>query len=514
MPAPFAGLTCLTQDTHVVVVGGGSAKAVKPDSLKDQAKYKFTARSGDFDSDGRTDVLIDRTTSGSVDGSMQSYILYQRAGGVVEAAKPTAAELKRARGFQTTSKLNLIPNDLNIDGFADHTIENLKSLMGSAVEDGHVVFAPGTAADKTKPSGDVAVTHEFTSFYADLAKWLNDPAHFAKNISITRIPVYGLGWVCGPGWSDPLFGFFPQSFCQPYIVLVGYATKVDGVSLSALAASTWIEPFLDGSEGPSKQDLWALSRIARSVLGVHLFGFSDDGELGGHNFDIKEAVEEATALFVGFVFEVVEFVDETTETVVKFFTEHDYHVETEICTVTDETKSWCTLENIACWGRHYPAPYEDESDHNKPIANGAESKLSNCMIFDEEKYCDRFGIRDPNPILTAVGTAGKLSEHAIANTTLAGHIFHDKDNPAECPKKLNDDKDWKTSTPNGCSQVYREPNLQDSKITMRTRGYGKGKWGPLNDQQGQPIFSELDKKMIGAINKAPDRMCPSQQESE
>ncbi len=224
---------------------------------------------------------------------MQSYILYQRAGGVVEAAKPTAAELKRARGFQTTSKLNLIPNDLNIDGFADHTIENLKSLMGSAVEDGHVVFAPGTAADKTKPSGDVAVTHEFTSFYADLAKWLNDPAHFAKNISITRIPVYGLGWVCGPGWSDPLFGFFPQSFCQPYIVLVGYATKVDGVSLSALAAAAWIELFLTGEKGPMKQDMWNLSRVTRSVLGVHLFGFNEDGEQGEHNLDfVKDAVEQ------------------------------------------------------------------------------------------------------------------------------------------------------------------------------------------------------------------------------
>jgi len=249
---PFIGLRCVSQDTHVVVVGSGSTKAVKPDSLQDQAKYKFTTRSGDFNSDGRVDVLIDRTTSGSVDGSMQSYILYQREGGAVEATKPTDAELKRARGFQTTSKLNLIPNDLNIDGFADHTIEN-----------------------------------------------------------------------------------------------------------------------------------------------------------------------------------------------------------------------------IACWGLHYPAPYEDPADYDKPITN--------CMIIGRKSMYDPIGIRDPNPIRTTVGVKGKIGRHAIANTTLPGHIFHGKGNPEGCPKKLKDDKDWKTSAPNGCSQVYHEPNLDKGKITMRTRGYGKGNLGRLND---------------------------------
>lgn len=509
---PFIGLKCVSQDSHVVVVGSGDAKTLTPDSLENQAKYKFTVRSGDFDSDGRVDVLVDRTSKGNTDGSMQSYVLYQREKGKVEAVRPTKAELKRARGFQTTNRLNLIPSDINIDGFADHMIENLRSVMGKSVVDGHVVFAPGTAKDKTEPSGDVAVDHEFTSFYADLAKWLNVSSHFAKNISAKTTPVYALGWYCTPAWSDPLSGFFPASLCQPYIQFVGLQVKLEGVNLSALATASLFDLYLDGSKNITHADLWRMSRIARSILGVHLFGFNEDGELGDYFFDIGPGVHELSALFVRYLFVVIEAGENATQAVGKYFEEHDYHVETEICTQTKETKTWCTLENIACWGRHYPAPYEDRSNHEKPITNGAVSDLGNCMIVGEEEYC--FEEFDPNPIRTAVGTKGNLPEHAIANTTLTGHWFHDENNPKGCPKKLNDDKDWKTSTPNGCSQVYREPHLEDGKITMRTRGFGKGNLARVNDAQGPLIFAEVDKQMSGAMNKAPGRLCPELQKSE
>jgi len=191
---------------------------------------------------------------------------------------------------------------------------------------------------------------------------------------------------------------------------------------------------------------------------------------------------------------------------------HDYHVETEICTVTDKTKTWCTLENIACWGRHYPAPHQDESNHEKPVTNGAVSKLGQCAVVAGRRVC--VPKEGGNPIRTMIGTEGKLPEHAIANTTLEGHIFHDPNNPEGCPKKLNDG-DWKTSPSNGCSQVYREPHLQkNSKIVMRTRGFGSGGFRVFNNVQGPPIFRELNQRMLGAMNKAPGRICPELQTSE
>ena len=511
VPVPFVGLRCVSQDSHVVVVGRGDSGAITPDSLDDQAQYTFTTKSGDFDSDGRVDVLVDRTSDGDVDGSMQSYVLYQREGGRVEAVKPTEAELKKARGFQSTNRLNLIPNDFNVDGFADHMIENLQSVMGSTVVDEHLVFAPGTATDKTKPSGDIAVTHAITSFYADLGKWMNDSTHFAKNISATTTPVYAVGWSCTPVWSDPIAGFFPVSLCQPYIRFVGLNVKLEGVNLSALAAASRIEPFLSGSERPSVLDLWNLSRIARSVLGVHLFGFNDNGELGDYNFDISEEVDELRALLVHYLHELMRIGKDMHENKQAESGTHDYSVETEICTVTEETKAWCTLANIACWGRHYPAPYLDESDHQKAVKNDAESKLGNCLIIGGEKSCVSW--MGPNPIKTAVGTEGGLPENAIANTTLPGHLFHDPNNPKVCPKKLNEG-DWKTSPPNKCSQVYREPHLQDGKITMRTRGYGSGANAEINQAQGPLIFADLDQSMVEAMNSKSDKLCPAGSKSE
>jgi len=46
-----------------------------------------------------------------------------------------------------------MPGDINADGYADHMIENFNAVMGSSVTDGYVVFAAGSAADKTKPLG-------------------------------------------------------------------------------------------------------------------------------------------------------------------------------------------------------------------------------------------------------------------------------------------------------------------------------------------------------------------------
>ena len=187
--------------------------------------------------------------------------------------------------------------------------------------------------------------------------------------------------------------------------------------------------------------------------------------------------------------------------------QHDFHQETEICNVTEQTKSWCTLENVACWGRHYPAPYDDEADHETAISNEAESELGNCMFVAGEKTC--WSWLNTNPIRTKVGVEGGLSEHELVNGTLSGHILHDPNSPSDCPKPLNKDKDWMTSTPNGCSQTHRVPHLENGKITMRTRGFGSGPYADFNDEQGPLIFKDLDGAMKKAMSSKTDKLCPS-----
>ena len=48
-------------------------------------------------------------------------------------------------------------------------------------------------------------------------------------------------------------------------------------------------------------------------MGVHLFGFSDDGELGGHNFDIPKDANELHALLVRYWYELMRIGKEKLE---------------------------------------------------------------------------------------------------------------------------------------------------------------------------------------------------------
>ena len=197
---------------------------------------------------------------------------------------------------------------------------------------------------------------------------------------------------------------------------------------------------------------------------------------------------------------------------------HDYWVETPICGVS---KSPCTLENIACWGCRYPAPFEDLSNHDHEIENDELSDLGNKVVVKADlggyvvgPYKVGLG-GTPNPIETAVGTAGELDANAIANTTRQGHIFHDSDIPEGCAKSSNTTGDWKTSTWNGCSQVHRIPHRDaGGNITMRTRGYGDGPWATINDWQGPLIFEDLDEQMKTAAEQAGDNLCTSQAPSD
>ena len=72
-PNPFVdvGEACVTVDTHTVTVAGTPSVTEAPHL---QAGYEYTLRSGDFDGNDRTDVLVDRTTAGAVDGSFQTVI--------------------------------------------------------------------------------------------------------------------------------------------------------------------------------------------------------------------------------------------------------------------------------------------------------------------------------------------------------------------------------------------------------------------------------------------------------
>ena len=491
---PFMGNVCFSTDTHQVEVttGVGTPGSPYPENAGKQAGYEFVFRSGDFVNTGRVDVLVERIENGPVDGSMQSYIIYQHANGVLHTKKPVGSQLAYARTFPVNNTLNLMPGDINADGYTDHMIEGLKAVMGSAVVDEYIVFAAGSSADKTKPLGTAEINDDFRAFTTDLSHWLNDQDHFADNITSTVIPRFSIGFSCSFGfnWIRGMTGFRSESFCFPRFQIDGYKQVQYGVNFDALSASGYIETMYNDIDNISDDDLWQLSQFAKNVLNVHSFGFDDSGVRQPTNHGEDNDADDKAAALIQFSYMLMASGQDVVQQ--RPNVTHDYQIETEICS-TSET--FCTLANIACWGRHFHAPLEDKEGHNMPVQNGAVSDLEDAFWYENE-------------IKTGVGAAAGLPPNAIGNVTEPNHILHDTDGPGfcTCPKPVSEAG---SGSVNECSQVYREPFESGGKIKMRTRGFGDNRWAFPNQVGGPYIFKELDKEMIEAIENAADGLCPS-----
>jgi len=490
---PFMGNVCFSTDTHQVEVttGVGTPGSPYPENAGKQAGYEFVFRSGDFVNTGRVDVLVERIENGPVDGSMQSYIIYQHANGVLHTKKPVGSQLAHARTFPVNNTLNLMPGDINADGYTDHMIEGLKAVMGSAVVDEYIVFAAGSSADKTKPLGTAEINDDFRAFTTDLSHWLNDQDHFADNITSTVIPRFSIGFSCSFGfnWIRGMTGFRSESLCFPRFQIDGYKQVQYGVNFDALSASGYIETIYENYENISDDDLWQLSQFAKNVLNVHSFGFDDSGIRRPTNHGEDTDAEEKTAAMIKFSNMLMASGFQIT---IQQGEPHDYKVETEIC---DTSQPFCTLANIACWGRHFHAPLEDKDGHDTPVQNGDVSDLEDAAWYE-------------NHIKTGVGAAAGLPPNAIGNVTEPNHVLHDLDGPGfgVCPQPVTEAG---SGPVNECSQVYREPFESGGKIIMRTRGFGDNRWADENQKRGPVIFKKLDKAMIDAIENALDGLCPS-----
>jgi len=489
---PFSNSYCFSNDTHQVTVAAVVGGPSYPEESRIQAAYQYELRSGDFNNDGKVDVLVDRISTGPIDGTLQSYILYQYSNGLLEAKKPITSELINARTFPLSTLLNLMPSDINADGYADHIVENLNAVMGSSVVNEYIVYAAGSAVDKSKPLGGAEIDDEFRDFTTDLSQWLNDQNHFANNIANTAVPQFSISISCGSGihWFSGIGGLISDRFCFPMFRLESYKQAQTGVNWNALSASTRIDSMYADIENIGDDDLWQLSQFAKTVLNVHSFGFDDAGTRQATNHGEDNDLDEKTAALIQFSYMLIAAGQDVV--VQKPNVTHDYQLETEVCSISE---AFCTLVNIACWGRHYHAPLERKEDHEIPVENGETSDLEDLFGFENE-------------IKTGVGTSAGLPPNAIANVTEPSHILHDTDGPSfgTCPQPVSGQG---SGAVNECSQVYREPFESGGKIKMRTRGFGDNRFALPNQVGGPWIFRKLDEDMIEAIDSAADGLCPS-----
>lgn len=178
-----SGQACVTVDTHTVVVTGRPARPAAPHV---QAGYQSTLRTGDLDDNGRTDVLIERTTPGAVDRSFQTVVdrsfqtvmLMQDADGALTQRVPSPTELATALTFAENTSLSLDAVDFNVDGYVDQTVTGLATIGADTA--GYLVFAPGGRRGR----GPLAVTA------MDDARFINSLTTWASH---SRTPATGTG---------------------------------------------------------------------------------------------------------------------------------------------------------------------------------------------------------------------------------------------------------------------------------------------------------------------------------
>ncbi|MEM8682945.1 MAG: hypothetical protein AAGF72_05905 [Pseudomonadota bacterium] len=492
LPYPFDEFRCVFIDDHQTFVStGGPGGSNYPQSIREQTDYEYRIRSGDFDFNGRTDVFVERVTGGPQDGSMQSYIVWNNSNGSISTGAATGTYGQRARSAPINTVLNLLQSDVNADGFADHIIERVDQVMGSGYEQELAVYAPGTAQNKTVPQGSAQVTENFRSYFVELARWMNNENYFAENINNLFIPIFAYGYSCRQGyWYDSIFGFVDGGYCAPYVYFAGFRQVQYGVNFSSLSTSTHMDRAANAGTTPSENDLWQISQVARSVIGVHLFGFDINGNRWTTNNGGDDDAENRFNAFQAFVYFAMAAAEGESQSYPEH--EHDYKVETSICSTTE---TWCTLANIACWARHFHAP-DKQGGYDSPAENGDEAVLTGPLGGD-------------NPIRVGVGTAAGLPENAIGQITQDGHVFHNDEMAGwpTCPQTVS--QQGNGTPPPACNQVYREPYTQNGQISMRTRGTGENNYDWANDLFGPGTFEELDEDMIEAILNKADRLCPS-----
>lgn len=433
-----------------------------PDDLSAQIQYEYELRSGDFDSDGDIDVLVDRLTPGGVDGSLRTLILKQSPGFDFVTDLPTTAELNVARSYPVNSSLNANPTDFNYDGYADLYITGF-STISSSLEDEYVVFASGENS-VANPLGIAKMDDEKKAFFGDIRQWVENKNYFAVQAAASVRPVIGFVPVCFlvTDWIPRLCVFQP--------VVIGFVSVGGSTPPFVAAAKNFTDAMqliLDNNDVSGGADWWQLSQAFEAAIGVHAFGFRSDGSRETTNYGTHPNEEfSVIRLYLQTIF--LPGAD-SASTNPNTWPRHDYEVETFLCNRFLNPN--CTLEQAWCWAKKFPAPRD-----TLELRTAQDGELEDLMPLLQST---------PNPIRVHVDDATRT----LINETQPGHDFHD-------PLAQNNCAIQQPSPPQRCAWVRRTVEnglLGDIVIKTHGEGHNPSKYSVLlNEVIGDMTFGSID----------------------
>ena len=124
-------------DTLSVTVDGPD-----PDSVGTQLGYTFQARVNNTNPANATAIFIDRTSSATGGGVFQDIVL-RKSGNAFELVDPGSVTGTAPGSWSTTTAVDLVLNDINLDGFVDILVRGVAGAIGVTGAVDQIVYAPG-----------------------------------------------------------------------------------------------------------------------------------------------------------------------------------------------------------------------------------------------------------------------------------------------------------------------------------------------------------------------------------
>lgn len=528
---PISGYGCRPIDRHTVTFSRGSGQ--QQPQLVEQGYRAYYA---DVDGNGLQDVYVERLTTSSLDGSLQSYVLLNRGNGTLSTVAAGEAGFDyfaaRARSFPD-QRFGLDYTDLNADGDIDHVIPgwvlgvNHQAWEPEAVI---IVFAPGVQGDRSRPQAATIVTPKATAILEDVAYWMDDPGYFEHNFDRRSVrqdywdqrdPYFS--YRCSWTWQDGRDAETNavNSWLAFTCEYVPQYQEIEVLKFDAMGLAGALENALYAGDGDSLASLLSVSQSFQRHFGVPMFGFDRSGNWVkpkylpcGYGDPDRKYCRRAGPSVAYWSSVLSKYLNQRRiekRDVTKSPQAppgHDYSVNTKVC---DIGTPGCTVENVACWIRHFHAPMK-VGGYGKPAEDGKTYDLGSPVpLAGTEPIRTRVGpTRLPN------GQPG-LPDHSVANITLPGHSLHPGNwfwsgraasaPDANCPRAPGNDGNG--PAPAGCNQIYRLPVPIGGSIFSRTRGTGENDADALNQRFGPWVFEDLDESMIAAMRATPSMKCPS-----
>lgn len=479
------------------------------ESLSEQLEYEYQIRSGDFDSNGFIDILVDRTSVGAVDGSLQTTIIWNYGSSVL-ATIPTTAQLAQARAQPLNPNISYGGTDDNFDRFADIVLTGLSSLGNSSFsDDSLILYANGVSGGATAKA--TIIDKEYSKFFMDIAGYLTDSDYYSDREIVGYVPVFATVPICtARGYSGGGHSLvdFQLGFCIFEPILVDVVSQVVGIGYdpNARDASDAIEKILMGGE-PSADTWRNFSNAMRTVIGVDSFGFLPNGSSTRPNVgeDVNDQQDESQKILQAFLAKILRYTIDYNSTNPENWERHVYDAGSNfrICSsavdtiVPEETvlrtypripefktipQSICTTANVFCWLKRYPAPRQNDST--------ATIESGDASILDGN-----------NPIFTYVfensRTIVNETRGALADGTPT-HVLHDPLQIEGCGASDSIPALNSVVGTNGqagrCSYVHRQVIQNGDRIDIRNHGegYNPPGYASLNEIIGSDIFRDAN----------------------